>query len=61
MMHYNKLRRFIENKLVVSDELFEALNKIERFSTNAVINSTTQTKINIVNIFYYITLFITNT
>jgi len=41
-----KLRRFIENKGEVSDELFEALNKIERFTTNAAINSKTQTKIN---------------
>jgi hypothetical protein len=38
-MHINELRRFIENKEEVSDELFEALNKIERFTTNAAINS----------------------
>jgi len=45
-MHINELRRFIENKGEVSDELFEVLNKIERFTTNAAINSKTQTKIN---------------
>jgi len=28
-----------------SDKLFEALNKIERFTANTVINSKTQTKI----------------
>lgn len=31
-MHYEELRRFIENKPEVSDELFEALNKKERFT-----------------------------
>jgi hypothetical protein len=45
-MHYNELRQFIESKLEVSDELFEALNEIERFTTNATINIKTQTKIN---------------
>lgn len=45
-MHYNKLRRFIENKPKDNNELFEALNKIQRF-TLAVINSKTQTIINI--------------
>lgn len=44
-IHYNESRRFIKNKSEVSDELFKALNKIERF--NAAINRKTQTKINI--------------
>lgn len=45
-MHYNKLRRFIENIPEVSDALFEALNKKERFTANAVIKIKSQTKIN---------------
>lgn len=45
-IHYNKLRRFIENKPEDNNELFNVLNKIERF-TVAAINSKTQTIINI--------------
>lgn len=45
-MNYKELRWFIENKPEVSNELFDVLDKIERFTPNAAINSKTQTEIN---------------
>lgn len=43
-IYYNEWRRFVENKPEVSDELFEALNIIERFTVNAAIISKTKNK-----------------
>jgi hypothetical protein len=45
-VHYIVSRRFIKNKPEINGELFEVLNKIERFIANAAINSKTQIKIN---------------
>lgn len=45
-MHFNELKQFIKTKLEVSDENFEALNKIEWFTVIVATNSKNQIKIN---------------
>lgn len=52
-MYYNELKQFIKNKPEVSDELYESLNKIERFTANAAIKSKISNKLN--TFFYLLT------